>query len=73
MDVDEKIHEHNLQLQKEGVIIEKSEKVVFTAKNRLTGKVIEIQLIGDSLTCKNCRDKILTGQQWEQMVLKRVR
>jgi hypothetical protein len=69
MDVDERINEHNQE--KFGDWIQK-EKITFKVTNNITKKTINVTLEGDFITCKNCRDKILSGGfTWNQGNLQR--
>jgi len=66
--VDVLINEHNQELYKNW---DHEENVTFEVKNDLTGKTIIVSLVGDFITCKNCRDKILSGFTWHQGAMER--
>ena len=71
MDVDEKINEHNQKLYKDWT---HKENITFEVTNDITGQTIKVTLEGDFMTCKNCRDKILSGAfHWNQGSLERKR
>jgi hypothetical protein len=68
-DIDEKIHAHNANLYKSW---NHKEKITFELKSDITGKIIQVVLEGDFITCKDCRDKILEGSfNWTQGSLRR--
>lgn len=68
MDIDEQINERNQKLYKDWF---DNDKIVFKLINDITDQTINVTLEGDFKTCKNCRDKILTGYHWQQGSLQR--
>jgi hypothetical protein len=67
-DIDRNIHEHNQKLYKGWF---QKEKVTFEIKSDITKETIKVTLEGDFITCKDCRDKILSGWNWTQGSLQR--
>ena len=58
MEIDEQINEHPQKLDKDWT---QQERITFEVKNNITEETITVTLEGDFITCKNCRDKILSG------------